>query len=214
MHPDSGRADRAPELPFNAYDGDDPYIFVAYAHKDKALVYPEIGRLHELGYRIWYDEGVVPTSDWPDNVAEALDGCALFMVFMSPQAVASRNVCNEIHYAVEGGKPLLGVYLESTKLTRGLQLQLGRIQAIHKYSETEEHYRTLVERALGKYDVREEPDPSTVLRAGRIVEPMGGDPWTRPGTQLGQEIIGPHSAPMVWVPPGTFTMGSSHSNIQ
>jgi len=43
----------AAEPPFEAYGGKDPYLFVSYSHKDSALVYPEIERLHQLGFRIW-----------------------------------------------------------------------------------------------------------------------------------------------------------------
>ena len=35
------------EKPFPAYKGDEPYIFVSYAHADDALVYPEIRSLHD-----------------------------------------------------------------------------------------------------------------------------------------------------------------------
>ena len=38
--------------------------------------------------------------------------------------------------------------------------------------------------------------------------------WERPGTDVGEEIIGPDGAPMVWVPPGEFRMGSTDAEIQ
>jgi hypothetical protein len=44
--------------PFDAYKGNDPYILVPYAHEDARLVYSEPTTLKELGYRIWYDEGI------------------------------------------------------------------------------------------------------------------------------------------------------------
>ncbi len=34
-------------------------------------------------------------------------------------------------------------------------------------------------------------------------------PWQQPGSRLGEEIVGPDGAAMVWVPGGSFTMGSS-----
>ena len=37
-------------------------------------------------------------------------------------------------------------------------------------------------------------------------------PWDRPGTKLGQEIVGPDGGKMVWVPPGEFQMGSTEGN--
>ena len=37
------------ERPFEAYRGDDSYVFICYAHEDKGVVYPEISWLHEQG---------------------------------------------------------------------------------------------------------------------------------------------------------------------
>lgn len=48
------------ERPFPAYKGNQPYVFVSYAHDDAELVYPEIHRLREAGFNIWYDEGISP----------------------------------------------------------------------------------------------------------------------------------------------------------
>ena len=41
--------------PFEAYDGDGPFIFVSYKHVDWKLVYPVIEKLHDAGFNIWYD---------------------------------------------------------------------------------------------------------------------------------------------------------------
>jgi hypothetical protein len=43
---------------FTAYDGNEPYIFVCYAHEDSGIVYPEIQSQHEQGVNLWYDEGI------------------------------------------------------------------------------------------------------------------------------------------------------------
>lgn len=48
-------------------------------------------------------------------------------------------------------------------------------------------------------------------RARRRVRPR---PWERAGTGPGQEIRGPDGAPMVWVPPGEFTMGLTPEQLQ
>ncbi|MDM8524879.1 DUF1566 domain-containing protein [Desulfococcaceae bacterium HSG8] len=130
----------AAHAPFEAYQGDEPYIFISYAHKDVAEVYLEITRLHEIGYRIWYDEGIAPGSDWPDDIAKALAECNYFMVFISPNAVASRNVRNEINFALNRDKPLLAVYLEQTTLPLGLELRMGDLQAVMKYRMSEYGY--------------------------------------------------------------------------
>ncbi len=39
-------------------------------------------------------------------------------------------------------------------------------------------------------------------------------PWERPGTEAGQEIEGPAGILLVWVPGGTFMMGSTDEDVQ
>ncbi len=46
------------DKPFPSYDGDEPYVFVCYAHEDSDIVYPEIAWLREQGTNLWYDEGI------------------------------------------------------------------------------------------------------------------------------------------------------------
>jgi hypothetical protein len=58
--------------PFEAHNGDEPFIFVSYSHSDKSIVYPEITELHNH-YWIWYNEGIDPGNEWPDEVADALN---------------------------------------------------------------------------------------------------------------------------------------------
>ena len=48
------------------YEGDKEFIFISYSHKDNALVFPVIEKLAENGFRVWYDEGIDPGSEWPD----------------------------------------------------------------------------------------------------------------------------------------------------
>ena len=74
------------EGPFSAYEGPEPYVFVCYAHEDAELVYPEITRLRDSGFHIWYDEGIAPGTEWPQELAEHLEGCAVFLYFVTPKA--------------------------------------------------------------------------------------------------------------------------------
>jgi hypothetical protein len=136
------------DLPCAAYRGPEPYLFVSYAHRDAAAVYAEVARLHGLGYRLWYDEGIEPGQEWPEAIAAALGGCAFFLVFLSPRAVASRNVRNEIYFALEEDKPFLAVHLEPTELTGGMRLQIGSLQAILKHALPEEHYQRRLQQTL------------------------------------------------------------------
>ena len=128
------------ELPFEAYSGDQPYVFVSYAHEDERLVFPELRALHEKRIRIWYDDGIAPGSEWYENIARALDLASLFLVFITKSAVESRHVRNEISFALDQGTPFLAVHLEDTKLPVGLKLRMGGIQGILKWRLRPEHY--------------------------------------------------------------------------
>ena len=89
------------QIPFKAYEGDEPYVFVSYAHVDKAQVFPLIGQLHDKGYRIWYDEGIDPGTEFSDNIATHLKGASSMLLFVTPQSIARDFVKDEIFYALE-----------------------------------------------------------------------------------------------------------------
>ncbi len=127
-------------IPFPAYRGKEPYIFISYAHRDSDIVFPEIKRFNEQGYRVWYDEGISPGNEWTDEIADALSGCFLFIVMMTPNAVDSHNVQNEINYAIDERKPFVAIHLVETNLRGGLKLQIGTKQAILKYNMTQNEY--------------------------------------------------------------------------
>jgi hypothetical protein len=141
-------ADTSLPPPFEAYVGPLPYAFVSYAHRDAANVFPEMVRLHAQGYRLWYDEGIDPGNEWPEEVARALESCSYFIVFVSPVAVRSQNVRNEIHFALNKGKPFLAIHTAETALPSGLELRMGDIQAIMKYRMSQDSYSRKVARVL------------------------------------------------------------------
>ncbi|MCZ6869785.1 MAG: TIR domain-containing protein, partial [Gammaproteobacteria bacterium] len=130
------------ERPFPAYKGDEPYIFVSYAHADDEIVYPEIQWLHDQGFNVWYDEGISPGTVWRNELAESIDGSSLFLYFITPQSVDSEHCQREVNYAVNHQKPLLTVHLEETDLSSGMDLTLSTIQAILKHELTDQEYRT------------------------------------------------------------------------
>jgi hypothetical protein len=68
------------EKPFPAYNGEEPYVFVCYAHADEDVVYPEINSLHGQGINIWYDEGVSPGEEWTEELGKAINSSELLIL--------------------------------------------------------------------------------------------------------------------------------------
>ncbi len=128
-------------LPFAAYKGNEPYMFISYSHMDSRAVYPIIGQFHKHEYNVWYDEGIEPGIEWPEEIANALNNSKLFIVFISPNSVASENVRNEINFALAKKLPFIAIYLCETVLTPGLQLQIGAKQDIRKYLLDEDTFQ-------------------------------------------------------------------------
>ena len=123
------------------YEGSEPFIFVSYAHDDSALVLPILEKLDAAGYRVWYDEGIAPGSEWPENIAEHMNGSRVVLAFLSNAAMESPNCRREVNYALAKRKDFLGVMLEQTAMSPGMEMQLSSQQCILRYNyKTEEAF--------------------------------------------------------------------------
>ena len=134
--------------PVEAYSGNKPYIFASYSHKNIKEVFWCIRKLAESRFRIWYDEGIEPGNEWPEEVGRALTGCQLFLVFMSPAAMESRNVRNEINFASSENKSMMVVMLQPAGLSEGMQLQIGTVQFVNKDEMTDTEFLEKMKKVL------------------------------------------------------------------
>ncbi|MBN2154197.1 MAG: TIR domain-containing protein [Candidatus Lokiarchaeota archaeon] len=132
-------AKRGSTPPFKAYDGNEPYMFVSYAHHDKEEVFPLLKRLNESGVRIWYDDGIHPGEDWTGVIAHKLKNpqCRSFMVFLTEISINRENVLNEIHLATQQRDDGLNtqkipVNLDDVETTAEINYKLGRFQHIYR----------------------------------------------------------------------------------
>ena len=123
-----------------SYQGDENYIFVSYAHKDKDLVYPLIRTMQENGYNVWFDEDITPASEFTEYIAENLLRSAFFIAMITPQYLASHYCRHELNYACNQNKKRLLIYLEEVTLTPGLQMMTTDQQAILKYQYSDTSY--------------------------------------------------------------------------
>jgi hypothetical protein len=123
-------------IPFAAYAGSEPFVFVSYAHKDRERVYPIIKHLHEQEINIWYDEGIEAGADWRAQIIKNLRSCAKFIVFLSPYAVTRHDVLNEIAIAEKRFKEenvtMIPVLLDNFVLPDEIEYTFGRIPIINK----------------------------------------------------------------------------------
>ena len=111
------------------YRGNNPYIFVSYAHADSEQVIPLVRAMQDAGYRIWYDLGIEAGTEWSNNIAKHLKDCSVFLFFASKNSARSENCLDEVAYAKSHNKTALLIYLEEdVTLPVGTDMQTARFQ--------------------------------------------------------------------------------------
>jgi len=101
------------EKPCGAYEGDEPYIFISYAHDDAKRVYPIVKNLYEAGWDLWYDEGVKITQQYLPVIADAVKHSTVFVLILTNRCLEQPFVMNcELEFAQQLDIPILPVLLE------------------------------------------------------------------------------------------------------
>ena len=121
------------------YEGDKNYVFVSYSHADSEIVLPVLKKLYDNGYRIWFDEGIDPGTEWPESIAIHLSQCKVLLAFLSNNSINSSNCKREINYGISLNKEFLSVVLEPIKMTPGMEMQISSYQSLlsYKYPDQE-----------------------------------------------------------------------------
>ena len=158
-------------VPYRGYDA--PYIFVSYAHKDGNKASEVIEKLQMEQYRVWYDEGIDPGTEWDENIAEHIENCEYFIALLSREYLVSSNCKDELNFARELEKPRLLIYLEDIQLPGGMRMRLSRLQAIHKYKyqSMELFFEKLAEtQGLEKCHEKQKQEKTIIIESTEVVQ--------------------------------------------
>ena len=123
-------------------------IFISYDHHSLEVITPDVELIGESGLACWHDKRLEGGSDWQNEIATAIQSAPAVVCFLSQRFLQSEHCMNEVSFAVGCGKPLLPVFQQHLDLPPGLQLVLGRVQAIKKYQLDEADYREKLIEAL------------------------------------------------------------------
>ena len=135
------------KTPIAAYTGNQPYVFVCYAHVDSDVVYPEIAWLHDEGINVWYDEGISAGKNWRTVIGDSLLRATHVLFYVSNGSLESDHCNREINLALDEGKHVIPVYIENVELTTDLKVGLNRVQALHR--DQDSSYRAHLLSSLG-----------------------------------------------------------------
>lgn len=94
-----------------------PSIFVSYSHRDAALVTPVVALLRASEALVFRDaDGLKPGKRWREQLSTAIAESKIVLVFWCHHAAASEEVLKEYSAAIESGKDVLPVLLDTTPL--------------------------------------------------------------------------------------------------
>jgi hypothetical protein len=101
--------------------------FLSYARADADFVLPLAKDLREGGAGVWIDQlDIAPGQRWDRAIEDALAKCAQLLVILSPAAVESTNVMDEVSLALEDGKTVVPVLHRKCKIP----FRLRRLQYV------------------------------------------------------------------------------------
>lgn len=165
------------------YEGNEPYIFFSYSHKDADRVYPLLEQLVRDGYRVWYDDGNHAGDDWLENIASHLNNCTICLAMLSQNSEQSHNCKKEVSFAVQCKKKLMAVMLEKFSMTVGMRLQLSTIHYLQRteYPSDKALLEKLYETELMKTC---QAEPGSIPMRKIITEEKKEKPKTEPANSV------------------------------
>jgi hypothetical protein len=97
--------------------------FFGYARENSDMARRIAADLTQAGANVWLDKlAIRPGQRWDREVEQALDRCSEVIVMLSPTAVKSDNVRNEVAYNLREGKPVIPLIIQDCTIP----LQLTR----------------------------------------------------------------------------------------
>ncbi len=101
--------------------------FISYVRVDSEFALKLANDLKSAGADVWVDQlDVPPGKHWDLAVQEALESCPRMLVVLSPISVESKNVMDEVSFALEEGKEVIPVLYRTCKVP----FRLRRLQYV------------------------------------------------------------------------------------
>jgi internalin A len=96
-------------------------VFISYSHQDKSFAKKLAAKLENQGMKVWWDfDSLKGGQDWQKEIERGIKQCDFFLVALTPNAVASEWVGNEITYASQAQKTIIPLLLMKCDIPIGL----------------------------------------------------------------------------------------------
>ena len=122
-------------------------IFISYSRRDQEFVTRLASDLNEQVAFVWFDRSTIqPGQKWHDEIMEGIRECKAFILVLSPDAVASRYVGEEVTQALELGKTIFPVIYRPAKWTGTFESLVKEVQTLDlRLGSYTDNFQTLVD---------------------------------------------------------------------
>src|SRR6266508_1162586 len=106
-------------------------IFISYSRRDQEFVSRLASDLNAHVAFVWFDRSTIqPGQKWHEEIMEGIHDCKAFILVLSPDAMESRYVREEVHQALELHKTIFPIIYRSAKWTDEFAVLIKDIQTI------------------------------------------------------------------------------------
>jgi hypothetical protein len=142
-------------------------VFVSYAREDSDLALRLAADLKARGANVWLDQlDIRPGQQWDRAVERALMACDEMLVIISPAALESNNVMDEIAFALDEGKMVIPVLHGECRLP----IRLRRLQHIDFRSNYDQGLQGLL--ITLTHQEQRPPEVATSTPISAVVRPI------------------------------------------
>ncbi len=97
---------------------------VSYKRDDESYARALVTALEQDGFRVWWDQNILPGQDIDEKVQEAIDQSRYIVLCVSPRAIKSNYVSAEVD--ISSGR-IIPVFIEPTDLPVGWKAKIGKL---------------------------------------------------------------------------------------
>src|SRR5215207_1159449 len=106
-------------------------IFISYSRRDQEFVTRLASDLDAQVAGVWFDQSTIQLGqNWHDEIMEGIRACKAFILVLSPDALESRYVREELNKALELGKTIFPVIYRPAKWTDEFESLVREVQTL------------------------------------------------------------------------------------
>lgn len=106
-------------------------IFISYSRRDQEFVTRLASDLNAQVAGVWFDQSSIqPGEKWHDEIIEGIRDCKAFILVLSPDAMESRYVREEVNKALELGKTIFPVIYRAADWTGEFETLVKEVQTL------------------------------------------------------------------------------------